>query len=206
MTTSKALIIPQGKTKSNTGDIFTVMFNPSEYTVVQQGNWNAGTNESKPLQTIGNVAGSLSLSLFFDTSMQGSDVREYAGKLLSMIQEDMSSAKPRTYTFAWGTFEYEGRMEIKEQKYTLFMENGVPLRLRMNITLYREKSLDQKVTAKTLSETDRQVTSQQGESLPETAQKFYGDASKWRQIADASGIDDPLNPGPVSTLTVPGKG
>ncbi len=206
MTTSKALIIPQGKTKNSTGEIFTVMFNPSEYTIVQQGNWNGNNSGTKPLQSDGNISGNLSLSLFFDTSMQGTDVREYAGKLLAMIQEDLTSAKPRTYTFAWGTFEYEGRMEVKEQKYTLFMENGVPLRMRMNITLYREKSLEQTVTAQTLSESDRQVTSQQGESLPETAQTFYGDASKWRQIAEASGIDDPLNPGPVSMLTVPGKG
>jgi nucleoid-associated protein YgaU len=43
----------------------------------------------------------------------------------------------------------------------------------------------------------------EGENLPAIAHAVYGDATRWRDIADASGIDDPLAVRPGAALTLP---
>lgn len=198
MTISKALIMStDGKDK------FTVMFNPAEYAVQLNSGWNDNQQGGRPLQNTGTMAGSLRLDLFFDTSMQGTDVRVSSGKLQAMLQQDVTNASPRTYKFAWGTFEYEGYMELGEQKYTLFMENGTPLRVRMTVTL-RKRTQDLSTTTSTeAAQADQQVAASQGEPLPALAQSYYNDPASWRPIAAASGIDDPLARVLAGTVSVP---
>jgi phage tail-like protein len=43
------------------------------------------------------------------------------------------------------------------------------------------------------------------ESLPRLAQQTYGDASAWRDIADANGIDDPLRVRPGTPVLLPAR-
>ena len=42
-----------------------------------------------------------------------------------------------------------------------------------------------------------------GDSLPSIAYRAYGDATRWRTIADANDIDDPLRLRRGTALTVP---
>ena len=42
-----------------------------------------------------------------------------------------------------------------------------------------------------------------GDSLPSVAYKNYGDATRWRTIAEANGIDDPLALRRGHQLTIP---
>jgi nucleoid-associated protein YgaU len=42
-----------------------------------------------------------------------------------------------------------------------------------------------------------------GDSLPSIAYEAYGDATRWRVIAEANGIDDPMRLRRGSELTIP---
>lgn len=42
-----------------------------------------------------------------------------------------------------------------------------------------------------------------GEDLPAVAHAVYGDATRWRAIAEASGLDDPLAVAPGTIVTLP---
>ena len=46
-------------------------------------------------------------------------------------------------------------------------------------------------------------TVQDGDSLPSIAQSAYGDVKRWRDIAEASGIDNPLHLPRGLPLTIP---
>jgi nucleoid-associated protein YgaU len=46
-------------------------------------------------------------------------------------------------------------------------------------------------------------TVQDGDSLPSIAYRAYGDATRWRAIADANGIDNPLHVRRGTPLVVP---
>ncbi|CAJ1317745.1 CIS tube protein [Paenibacillus nuruki] len=198
MALEKARIVPEDDSSSTVH----VLFNPTEYSVQSNVGWTDDQNGA-PNQYLPKVSGNLTMELFFDTSMEGTDVRIYINKLNGLLQEDTQKKRPRKYTFAWGTFQYEGYMEIKSQKFTLFMENGIPLRARVGVTFdQRDES-----TASTSSSTQAtgQVVAGQGESLSEAANKQYNDPTQWRPIAEASNIDDPLQDMTNVMLNVPGK-
>jgi nucleoid-associated protein YgaU len=42
-----------------------------------------------------------------------------------------------------------------------------------------------------------------GETLDRIAARYYGDATRWRLLADANGISDPLAVRPGALLAVP---
>jgi len=47
---------------------------------------------------------------------------------------------------------------------------------------------------------------QRGETLDRISAKYYGDSTRWRLLADANGIEDPLGIRPGSLITVPQLG
>ena len=42
-----------------------------------------------------------------------------------------------------------------------------------------------------------------GETLDRIAATYYGDASRWRAVAAANGVEDPLNLPPGTVLSIP---
>ena len=44
---------------------------------------------------------------------------------------------------------------------------------------------------------------QPGETLDRISARYYGDSTKWRLLAQANGIEDPLSVRPGSLLSVP---
>ena len=44
---------------------------------------------------------------------------------------------------------------------------------------------------------------QPGETLDRIAAKYYGDSTRWRMLADANGIADPLALRPGALLSIP---
>jgi nucleoid-associated protein YgaU len=44
---------------------------------------------------------------------------------------------------------------------------------------------------------------QPGETLDRISARYYGDSTRWRLLADANGVEDPLSIRPGSLLSVP---
>lgn len=52
---------------------------------------------------------------------------------------------------------------------------------------------------------NRTHSAQEGETLDRLAASYYRDATKWRIIAEANGIDDPLRIAPGTELVIPAR-
>jgi nucleoid-associated protein YgaU len=91
--------------------------------------------------------------------------------------------------------------------YVLFRPNGEPVRAFVDLELAQAE--DSAPAGKAQNPTTRAIaglrarTVQDGDSLPAIAYEAYGDATRWRVIADVNGIDDPMRLRRGSTLTIP---
>jgi hypothetical protein len=198
---TKAEIIPL--LPGGPGTSIKCMFNPTEYTLSKSNNWapsSAGGDVPKFQFTGGNPA-ELKLKLLFDTYETGEDVcRAYTDKLwnLMMINKDFKNdrvtegGRPPLVRFIWGESEswsFDAAITSMSQQILLFSEEGTPLRALVDLSL--KEVLDpttpppQNPTSGGLY-SGRQWIVKDGDSLSSIAYSEYGDATRWRAIADAN--------------------
>lgn len=200
-------------------DVVYCMFNPHEYTLTKQNQWQdqavRGKNTGSPNFVKGGSQ-SLKLTLYFDTSLQGNtDVRDTTDKLWEMMKvvpdkkkgKESDKGLPPEVAFEWGRFYFRAVLTNMSQKYTLFTNAGVPIRCQVDITL--EQKIDREDRLKPGSDPVVSV------EMPEQKQNVAGDrpdniaaggdseraeslaprviAEAMRKMAEANNIDNPLN-------------
>lgn len=181
-----------------------VIFNPAEYSL-DKGNQFA----SAPLPGLSNPvfsfvngeADTLTMELFFDTytNKGGSNVRDETNKIARLLDIDPKLHAPPPVQFAWGDLIFNAVIERLSQRFTMFLENGVPVRATLNVTFKEYKTIQEQLGPKPNKSSDwtkhRVVGDQDRLSL--IASIEYGDPAVWRRIADANDIDNPrlLQPG-----------
>jgi nucleoid-associated protein YgaU len=95
-------------------------------------------------------------------------------------------------------------------QYALFHPNGDPMRAFVDLELAQAE--DTSPVGQAQNPTTRGTAGlrshivQDGDSLHSIAYESYGDATRWRAIAEANGIDDPLRLRRGSSLSIPGLG
>jgi hypothetical protein len=197
-------------------------FNPNEYSISKSNIWKVepvvGSSLPDP-QFTGGLPRELTVELLFDsTDSDTLDVREVTNKLLKAMEVGeggSGGSRPPKITFGWGQsvpFKAFGRsLTIR---YTMFKQDGTPTRALAQLTLMQaEKSQDSSGTPGGTpgggNPTTRGIDAikthvvRDGDSLPSIAFNAYGDATLWRPIAEANGIDDPLRLRPGSRLAIP---
>jgi contractile injection system tube protein/LysM domain-containing protein len=196
------------------------LFNPTEYAISKTNIWKVEPVTGAalpPPQFGGGLPRELSLELLFDTSDSDSkDVREITDKLLKATEVgDAGGGRPPTITFGWGqTVSFKAVARQLTIRYTLFRADGSPIRALAHMTLMQaEKAQDASSgtggTSGGGNPTTRGVDAisarvvRDGDSLASIAFSAYGDPTRWRAIADANGIDDPLRLRRGSTLMIP---
>jgi nucleoid-associated protein YgaU len=181
-----------------------VIFNPAEYSL-QKGNQFSNTplpGLSNPIVSFVNGdADVLTMDLFFDTytNMGSSDVREETGKISVLLDIDPILHAPPPVLFVWGPLRFKAVIERLTQRFTMFREDGVPVRATLNVTFKEYKTIDDQLNPKPNESSDwskRRVITE-NDRLDLIAAIEYEDAAEWRVIADANGIDNPrlLQPG-----------
>ncbi len=195
------------------------MFNPYEYRVTKTNSFkeNPKKGTNTPLVEL-TTAGpqTLTLDLFFDTYETGTDVSLITEKLWTLMElntkvKSGSSTKmqPPEVTFEWGVFKFEAYITSMTQTFTLFTKDGVPVRAKVNIvfTQYIDKK-DYKRQNPTSTGSDIEHVWQvvAGDRLDAIAYEVYGEASRWRVIAERNKIRDPLALRPGQTLLIPALG
>ena len=195
------------------------MFNPAELSVARTNRWEAGSNPGQGVKTLqyrGANSGTLSLNLTFDTTDTGDPVTNYTDKLLALMDIDTSlsgtdensnNARPPTVTFNWGSLQFfEAVVASVNLQFTYFSSTGVPLRAKASVSLTQYIAPNtygpQNPTSGTPSP-HRVHRVQPGETLDRISSRYYGDATRWRQIATANGISDPLALRPGALLSIP---
>ena len=195
----------------NEGDPITCLFNPKEYSISKTSSWTKKQNSSSipNLQYGGGEPRKLSLDLFFDaTDEVDGDVRGITEKLFALLEagqkyKQEKKKRPPQVEFHWGrTWTFPAVIDSLSVQYTLFRPDGTPVRAMAKLSLTQvEKAVDkpsaggnkkgQNPTTRGIPDLRSHVV-RDGDTLPSIAFASYGDPTRWRAIAEANGIDDPL--------------
>ncbi|WP_416968562.1 LysM peptidoglycan-binding domain-containing protein [Streptomyces sp. 4F14] len=195
-----------------------LQFNPSTLQLSKSAEWRRTPSrmagQSALPEFVGSGPRTLSLEVFLDaTAKHDKSVEQAVEKLLKACVPTPTSLgrkKPASpwVRFEWGsarTTSFDGVVSSLSVSYTLFDVDGTPLRATCSLTI-EEATVDpagQNPTsgARTARSTHTVVA---GDSLAMLAWREYGDATAWRAIAEANGIDDPMSLVPGTELIVPG--
>lgn len=195
-----------------------LQFNPSTLELSKSTEWRRTPSrmagQSALPEFVGSGPRTLSLEVFLDaTATHDNSVEQAVEKLMKACVPTPASLgrkKPASpwVRFEWGTARttsFDGVLSSLSVSYKLFDVDGKPLRATCSLSI-EEASVDpagQNPTsgARTARSTHTVVA---GDSLAMLAWREYGDATAWRAIAEANGIDDPMALRPGSELVVPG--
>lgn len=200
-----------------------VMFNPSEYQLSSQVNYADQTVpglNSSVVQFIAGQSDRLSMTLHVDTysasktipggdkvyqQTEPADVRETVQLFLSMLDVDGQLHAPPIATFAWGKMTFRGVVESMQHTYTMFTEDGKPVRARLEISMraVREPGKDLRSAPRESPDRTKQRMLIGGMQLWHVAAQEYGDPTRWREIARANEIDNPKTVPTGRPLRVP---
>lgn len=195
------------------------LFNPSQLQLTRSNAWRADVvpgREAPELSYTGGEAGKMSLELTFDTTNDGTPVTTYTTKLLDLMKVDTSLAgydeaanngRPPWVKFHWGDLHgFKAVITSLDITFTYFARSGMPLRAKVSLSLTQYEPDANWGPQNPTSGTPRPQRTHQvqhGETLDRIAARHYNDAGKWRLIATANGIADPLALTPGSLLSIP---
>ncbi|MEO8539204.1 MAG: peptidoglycan-binding protein [bacterium] len=202
----------------DTNKAVSCMFNPTDYTFSKSVTWAQQTERGANVPTLeftGGEAAALTLKLLFDTSDTGEDVRaKYTNDLWDLamvnkakIDSTTNKGRPPKCIFEWGSaWSFEAVVTSISTNFTMFLEDGTPTRASVDISLKQAKDPGrfpaQNPTSGGVAGHKRRVV-QQSETLDLIASQEYGNASDWRHIAEANGIEDPMRVRAGMVLNLP---
>jgi nucleoid-associated protein YgaU len=106
---------------------------------------------------------------------------------------DADTHAPPRVQFAWGDLVFVGVLTSVAQRFTMFLESGVPVRAQLEVSFaeYINDRLEAKEVKRQTADYSKLHTVTEGDSLPLIAWREYGRATAWRPIALRNDIDDP---------------
>jgi Contractile injection system tube protein/LysM domain len=207
--------VPQGFQQAQLtiegGDTITCAFNPENYTVSKTNIWTYKPTQGKDMpdpEFGGGMPMTYKLSLLLDVSMEGNgaSVKDQANKLMQAMHGGGSA--PKFITFSWGSIALPKAAPVSLSiQYALFQPNGEPIRAFVDLEL--AQAADTTPVGQAQNPTTRGIAGlrahivRDGDSLPSIANEAYGDPTRWRVIAEANGIDDPMKLRRGAALSVP---
>ena len=203
-------------------------FNPSQYTIKSTANYkednSLGTDVSRMVFLSG-AQKEFTTTLFFDSegekgrsesligiasAMLGSNstvkpVTDIMKKITSAVQVSGSDHKPPLVSFIWGNLSFKGVITSVTETFTMFDTFGKPIRGKMDLTIKeaQEEGLAKKTEPFESPDRTKYRTVLEGTSLWNIAYEEYGDCEKWRVIAKANGLLNPLKIYPGQVLKIP---
>jgi nucleoid-associated protein YgaU len=175
-----------------------VLFNPAEYSI-EKGNQVSKTplpGLKSPISSFVNgIEDTLTLELFFDTYTDGNraDVSKLTEKVAKLMDIDQTLHAPPIVHFKWGKFDFRAVIERLSQKFTMFLDDGTPVRATLNVTFKGYTTVEKQVKQLGLQSADwsklYQVT--ELDTLWMLADREYHDPGEWRLIADTNNIENP---------------
>jgi hypothetical protein len=200
------------------GHAVSCMFNPYEYTISKTNTFSEepANDSNTPHAELSNSGPqTLKVKLTFDTYETGEDVTLETNKLWSfMMRSDNGSGSEneRSETpqvaFEWGVFKFVSYITQMSQKFTLFKNDGTPVRATVDVTFTQYTDVndypDQNPTSGG-GPNERVYRIIAGDRLDTIAGEIYRDTSKWRMIAEHNKISNPLRLQPGRILRIPIK-
>jgi len=195
------------------------LFNPTTIKIVKTNAWSADDASGRNAPELvfdGGGSGTMDLDLIFDTTADGKAVTTYTNKLVDLMAVDKQlsdydsatdTGRPQWVKFHWGDMHtFKAAITSMDVTFTYFSSAGVPLRANVSMSLTQFEAAEnwgpQNPTSGTPTPT-RLHQVQRGETLDRISARHYKDSTKWRLIAEANGITDPLALKPGSILSIP---
>jgi len=205
------------------GDTIQVLFNPTDYTITKTNTWNFKQVKGKSLPPASFGGGNpreIALSLLLDVSLlRGKSVLDITNKLFKMMDVPSgagaggSTSAPAFVTFRWGAVDtFKAVCTSLTVAYQLFQPNGVPIRADVKLQLKQagdassasSGSANRAQNPTTRARSGLAIhTVRDGDTLPSIAYRAYGDATRWRVIAESNGVDNPFHLRRGAALTLP---
>jgi hypothetical protein len=196
-------------------------FNPADLTITKANSWTGpdrvGCN-APSLTFQAGKSGTMTLSLTLDTTHDGTSVTVPVNKLLDLMKVDkklkgaapkQNKARPPWVEFRWGDLHtFKAVVERMQVKFTYFASSGMPLRAKVDLSLTQFKD-DEEVKNLLQNPTSYTPTPHtmhrvvHGETLDRIAASHYADATRWRLIAEANAVVDPLAVPAGTMLVIP---
>jgi phage tail protein X len=185
---------------------FSFDFNPSQLTLSRRAQWTAtptaAVRDGGTPEFMGPEPREMTVEVFLDSSDDpgSTTVMKKVEALLECCEvtdKSIAAKEPSTpwVVFQWGSFStvrFTGYVASVDASYTLFDTTGVPIRATCQVALHeipsQTKGQNPTSGALTAQRVHRVVA---GDSLQSLAWREYGDATAWRSIAEANGLDDP---------------
>jgi nucleoid-associated protein YgaU len=200
-------------------EVIPFLFNPAELTITKSASWNAAEQKggnSPELRFSAGQPGTLTMSITLDTTDEGTPVTAHTDLLLDLLKVDpklpgadqsRNKARPPWVTFHWGPLHsFKAVVERLQIKFTYFAADGMPLRAKADLALKQFEDDAVKPLQNPTSHTPSLQTVHRlvaGETLDRLAARHYADATRWRLIAEANNVIDPLALTPGTTLIIP---
>lgn len=191
MSLEKATII-----NLETNERIEVMFNPAEYQL-DLGNTFAEIGipglKTPPIQYVRGNLRNLKMELFFDTyePPPSSDVRNETRRITSLMDKDLSTQAPPIILFSWGGLNFKCVLESAAQKFTMFIEDGTPVRATLTVSFKEFEPVDIEIEKGMFIGPPTVYNVLEGETVSDIAGAILGDTADWRMIADLNDIDNP---------------
>ena len=190
-------------------------FNPSSFSFQKQNTWKdpqgKGIADAPKLKFVSGGSAAITLDLTLDTTDTGNSVVAETDKLMKLMKVDAGAnpKAPPTCHLLWGSYKsFEAVVEAIDLKYTYFASNGTPLRAQVKLAL-KQAHDDEKAFQNPTSHTPRPHRvhiALPGETLDRIAWRYYGSSARWRRLAEANGIIDPLALAAGQALIIPDAG
>jgi hypothetical protein len=202
MALTKATLSPES------GSPITVQFNPKELSLSKSVPWEpqASSGADVPEQQFNTGQGrTLSFELYFDRFEENADITGEVKGIEAMAQINGDLHRPPIVTFVYGVFNFQGVFKEVQTRFTMFLDTGSPCRATVSCTLQEYENLQSQGRRSPQQSPDHAKLRRlkRGETLHSIAATEYDDASEWRRIADANGIDNPMDLEPGMQLLIP---
>lgn len=195
-------------TNLDTNEDVPVLFNPKEYIIEKRTPWKEQDIIGLDAPAVEFTSGErkrLSMELFFDTSEEKSDVREHTEKIEQLMLVNSDEHRPPLLMFTWGKLKFKCVLEDLVQRFTMFLNDGTPVRAIVKVMFKEYASAASQIKEKPRHSADhmKRLVLKEGDSLAAMSAREYNDPGKWREIAKANNIDDPMGVEPGTVLNLP---
>jgi hypothetical protein len=200
-------------------------FNPKEYSISKSSTFNPKAAPGKDFPTMqygGGQPASLTVDLLFDAfkpEVPEGHVMGIAAELWKLLQVKPGGGKrgrPPQVEFKWGkAWTFKSFVESLTIQYLRFAPSGAPTRMLAKLKLKQaEREMLPASSAGGTNPRGQNPTTvglaglathvvRDGDTLQSIAFAHYEDPTRWRQIAEANGIDDPMRLRRGTNLTIP---
>lgn len=215
---TKAKLEILDRDENKIADDIEVLFNPAQYTLNDSSTYSAEPNSGSDAPTLmfsGGSASTLSMELFLDTGpvlnasgkngTKATDVSEKVKEFEELVYINGEIHSPPIVRFVWGSLSFKGVVTQLSSTFVKFTESGMPTQAKLSISLMAYYKKDTKKRNSPFESPDRTKCRMIREdySIWDMAKSEYGDMSKWKIIAGANNISNPLEISPGTVVKIP---